>query len=203
MTLYASLAEWVTGVRDWLDADHLTDAQVKAFINLAQDRLNRELAAWEMEATADRVAVSGAVTLPADFNRIRGVSISGTGVYFTSTKAELVKRAAEKDDTDRLFAIDAGAIILWPKPVDGTAVTIDYFVRVPELSATVSTNVFSNAYSDLLLWAALVEGSNFIVEDDRAALFEAKYQGALRAANENPKKVKVGSTPLRRMVRTL
>ena len=203
MTIYANYAAWVSGVRTWLDADSLTDAQVQDFIALAHDRLNRDLNAWEMEATINRTAASGVVTLPADFNRIRQVSVDGTGIYLASTKGEIANRKARKDETERLFAIDAGTIILYPALVDGTVVAIDYFVKVPEISVSVSSNIFTTSYSDLLLWASLVEGSLFIVEDERGAIFEAKYQAGLKAANENPKKVKLGSTPLRRIVRAV
>jgi len=201
MSLYANYAAWTAGVRDWLDADHLSDAEVQGFISLAQSRMNRELNAWEMEATINRTAAAGVVTLPADFSRIRQVLVDGTGVYEASTKGEIANRKAAGDETQRLFAIDAGAIILWPTPVDGTVVTVDYFVKVPPISSTLATNVFTANYSDMLLWASLIEGSNFLVEDDRAGMFEAKYLAALKAANENPKKVKMGSTPLRRMIR--
>lgn len=203
MTLYANYTAWVSGVRTWLDADHLTDAQVQTFLSLAHDRLNRELNAWEMEATINRTATAGLVTLPADFSRIRQVSVDGVGTYSASTKGEIANRKALNDQTERLFAIDAGTIILWPTLVDGTVVAIDYFVSVPEISVSVASNVFTTSYSDLLLWASLVEGSLFIVEDERGAIFEAKYQAGLKAANENPKKVKLGSTPLRRMMRAV
>lgn len=203
MTLYAAYADWVSGVRTWLDADHLTDAQVQTFLALAHDRLNRDLNAWEMEATVNRTAASGAVTLPTDFSRIRQVSVDGTGIYQASTKGEIISRKALNNQTERLFAIDAGTIILWPTLVDGTVVAIDYFVKVPEISVSLASNIFTTNYSDLLLWASLVEGSLFIVEDERGAIFEAKYQTALKAANENPKKVKLGSTPLRRMMRAV
>lgn len=203
MTLYANYTAWTAGVRDWLDADHLSDAEVQGFISLAQSRLNRELNAWEMEATINRTAASGAVTLPADFSRIRQVSVDGTGVYEASTKGEIANRKAADDETQRLFAIDAGGIVLWPTPVDGTVVAIDYYMAVPQISGSVASNVFTLNYSDLMLWACLVEGSNYLVEDDRAQLFEGKYQVALNASNQNPKKVKLGSTPLRRTMRTV
>jgi len=43
MALYSNYAAWIAGVKDWLDADHLTDAQIGAFLGLAQARLDREL----------------------------------------------------------------------------------------------------------------------------------------------------------------
>ena len=201
--MYANYAAWVTGVRDWLDADHLTDAQVGSFIGLAQSRLNRELNAWEMEATEDQVVFSNYVILPDDFNRIRQVSIAGTGIYDVSTKGEITNKSAVRDENRRLFTIDAGSIIIYPALVDGVTVTIDYYLKVPALSASVASNLFTTNYSDLMLWAALVEGSNFIVEDERGAIFEAKYQTALEQSNQQPKKVKYGSTPLRRLVRSV
>lgn len=203
MPLYATYSAWVAGVKDWLDADHLTDAQIGGFISLAQARLNRELNAWEMEATASPVAAAGAVSLPADFNRIRQVSISGVGTYDASTKGEIANMAAKYDESRRLFAIDAGSITLYPVISDGVTVVIDYYVKVPEISVSVDTNLFTTNYSDVMLWASLVEGSGFIVEDERSAIFEAKFQTALEQSNQQPKKVKFGSTPLRRFVRSV
>ena len=202
MPLYATYSAWVAGVKDWLDADHLTDAQIGSFIQLAQDRLNRELAAWEMEATVTTAASGGTVSLPADFNRIRQVSVEGVGTYDSSTKGQIVNLEADDDDSLRMFAIDAGAIIIWPTPKDGAMVTIDYFVKVPPIGASLNTNVFTDNYASLLLYAAMADGSNFIVEDDRAQGFEQKYIMTLEVANQKPKKVKLGSTPLRRFVRS-
>ena len=57
--------------------------------------------------------------------------------------------------------------------------------------------------ANLLLYASLAEGSNFIVEDDRAQGFEAKYLLNIEIANQKSKRVKMGSTPLRRVVRVM
>jgi len=201
--MYATYQEWIDGVKDWLDADHLSDDQVGTFLSLSQSRLNRELNAWEMEATTSTLSVAGAVSLPASFNRIRQVSIAGVGTYDASTKGEITNLAASEDESRRLFAIDAGSIILYPNIGDNVDVIIDYYVKVTPVDGTLDTNLFTANFSDLMLWAALVEGSNFIVEDDRAQLYEAKYQQALEATNQQPKKVKFGSTPLRRLVRSM
>ena len=203
MSLYATYADWITGVRDWLDADHLTDAQVEGFIALAQERMNRELAAWEMEETEDQVVAASLVNLPADFNRIRQVSIAGLGTFDASTKGEIINKTAQGDETRRLFAIDAGTIILWPAVGDGAVVTIDYYVKVEPISLTLDSNIFTDSYARLLLWAALIEGSKFIVEDDRSQGFERDYATDLEIANQVPKRIKMGSTPLRRLVRTM
>jgi len=203
MTLYANYAAWVSGVKDWLDADHLTDAQIGSFISLAQDRMNRELSVFEMEATVTLTAASGSVTLPANFNRIRQVSVAGVGTYDASTKGEIVKVTADKNEDRRFFAIDAGSIIIWPTLLDGAQVTVDYYVNVPSIGAGLNSNVFSDSYANLLLYASMAEGSNFIVEDDRAQGFEAKYLLNLEIANQKSKRVKLGSTPLRRVVRVM
>jgi hypothetical protein len=202
MALYSNYAAWIAGVKDWLDADHLTDAQIGAFLGLAQARLDRELNAWEMEATEDVASFLNILSLPDDFSRIRQVSVAGVGTYDTSTKGEIANLAAKKDESRRLFAIDAGSIQLYPNVIDGTMVTIDYYVKVPEISASVPTNLFTTNYADVMLWASLVEGSIFIVEDERGAVFEAKFRTALEQSNQQPKKVKMGSTPLRRFVRS-
>lgn len=198
--MYNNHAEWIEGVRDWLDADHLTDTQVNSFLVLAQLRMNRELAVFEMEATTGIEAPgSNFVPVPTDFNRVRQVSVAGVGIYVTKDKGEFVTRIAN-NNPERVYCIDVGKISLYPYVESPTIVTFDYYVKVPLLSDLLDANVFSTSYSDMLLFAALAEGSNFIVEADRMQLFEGKYLSQLEKANGARTAVKYGSTPLKRNV---
>lgn len=198
--MYEDYNAWIEGVRDWLDADHLSDTQINSFLVLAQTRLNRELNVFEMEASKALVPPTSSVTaLPTDFNRVRQVSVEGVGTYTVKDKGEFVNRVAEENQ-ERVYCIDNNTISLYPYLDGVTTVTFDYYIKVPLLKASVDSNVFSANYPDLLLFAALSEGSNFIVEGDRMQLFEAKYGSQLALANGTRNQVKYGSSPLKRNI---
>lgn len=48
-SIFQGYNEWVAGVKNFLDIDDVSDAQIQTFISLAQIRLNRELASYPME----------------------------------------------------------------------------------------------------------------------------------------------------------
>lgn len=199
--MYSSYTAWVAGVKDWLDVDDYTDAKIGEFIEFGQLRLDRELNSYPLEkSTPLTVAANGVTTLPVDFNRVRLVSIAGTGTYDAVSKNEFVKE--KTDETDRhIYVIDAGTLSLWPTPIQGAIVTFDYYQKVPPIKTGVNSNLYTDSHADLLLWASMIEGFTYMVENDRLQVFETKYQSALDNYNNNPKKIKLGSTPLRRAVR--
>lgn len=214
-------------LEDWLNRPELADSS-PLFLNFAHLRLNRELSVWEMEKTANIIAatgqeltnlgldflnnaatvtlaqawemVPGALVLPNDFGRVRQVSIADQGIFESAPLGELIDRLAAGNTAKRVFALDAGRLAMWPLPGAGATVKLDYYLNVPQLSNSVQTNIFTENYSDLLLWAALIEACHFLGEDVRAQVFERKYATALQASNQKLKQVKFGSTPLRRRI---
>lgn len=220
-------AELRQALEDWLDKPELAGSS-PLFLNFAHLRLNRELSVWEMEKTANIIAatgeelnnlqldflnntaavtlaegwemVPGALVLPSDFGRIRQVSIANAGIFESAPLGELINRLAQGKVSQRVFALDAGRLAMWPLPGAGTTVKLDYYLNVPQLSDSLQTNIFTENYSDLLLWAALIEACNFLGDDVRAQVFERKYVTTLQVSNEKLKQVKFGSTPLRRRI---
>lgn len=149
-----------------------------------------------------------------DFNKIRLV-VPGVGLPPMDVSAlnEFQKLLAAQNSNNffglninsnspinGFFTIDANTLSMIPAPVDNAYVTLFYYFEVTPIGPTVDTNVFTQFYSDALLWAASVEASVFIVEDDRSALYEQKYQNALVVANNKPKRIRLGSTPLKRQI---
>jgi hypothetical protein len=199
--MYNDYPAWVTGVKDWLDVDEYSDAKIGEFIELAQLRLDRELNSYHMEATELLVSVDGNFTLPADFNRVRLVSLGGTGTYDPVSKSEYVNQVA-RNESNRIFTIDANNLAIWPLVSDGTEIMFDYYFKTDHIQTGINVNMYTEHHADLLLWASMIEGFLYMTENDRLQIFEAKYQNAIEAFNFNPKRIKMGSTPLKRMVRT-
>jgi hypothetical protein len=217
--LYADYAAWLDGLRNWLGTDEQPDLDTSTFLYLAQLRLNRELQSVPMERSVDIPITAPLAGLPLDlatlipdFNKIRLVLpyTNGRPLYSSSINemTEMIALAAQTSDTPNpedpgFFCIDTGQLYLFPAPIENNTVVVKYYPYVEPLSVTVAANTFSNYHSDLLLFAALIEGSQFVVEDERIAVWKQSYAEGVESSNNTGKHQKLGSTPLVRQIKGL
>jgi hypothetical protein len=101
------------------------------------------------------------------------------------------------------YAIDAGNLYMNPIPPDNSYATLYYYVEVPPISPTLDNNIFTDNNSDALLYASCLEGSAYIVEDERLTMWQSKYADAVQNANLQSGKIKLGSTVLKRSIKGL
>jgi len=201
---------WIAYVRNWIGADEYSDAQIGAFLDLAQTRLNTDLASYPMEKQFSHTILDAEqgqpivlATVISDFNKIRLVSVQGVGPLDVEAINEYKKKAEDLLNTDYIpttYAIDAGKLYIHPWPGTDDVVDIYYYEKVPFLSASVNSNTFTLKHPDLLLFAASLEAAPYMVEDERIPVWEAKYTTGVIASNVASPKIKMGSTPLRRKV---
>ena len=220
--LYANHAEWIAGIKNWLETDDQPDVDTELFFYLAQLRLNRELQSVPMEESVDITITAGMVGLPIDllaeipdFNKIRLVI---PYAYAKPSKViainEMLDKIADEftegvpyTGPDRreinYYCIDSRMLYLYPWPGEDAVVTIKYYVEVPFITPTNDTNIFSIFHSDILLSASLLAGSQFIIEDERVPMFENSYALGLDSSNNTGKHQNMGSTPLGRQIKGL
>jgi len=216
MSFPTTAVAWIGYVRDFIGTDEYTDAQVGTFLDLAQNRLNREMMSYGMEAmspvaiTAGHVTVGNIDILTAipKFEKIRLVHIQGTtiGPLHVLSLNEMKKMQAQNDNPggeSTHYMIDAGKLYIYPFPAEGAIVEVYFYEKQLLLATTVTeSNVFSLKYPDALLHAACLEAAPYMVEDERIPVWENKYVVALSTANDESNKIKLGSTPLQRRFRT-
>lgn len=226
--LYASKAEWIAGIKNWVSTDDQPDLDTAMFLYLANLRLNRELQSVPMEASVDipitvlaSPPVSAAAGVPftlldyiPDFNKIRLVLPYAYGepadVIAINEMAEKISKeydlgyAYQYTGPDRniknYYAIDAGQLYLSPWYGDGATLTIKYYREVPPLTDLVDTNIFTMYHSDLFLYACLIAASEFVVEDERIPMWKEAYAQSLESTNNTHKHQKMGSTVLKRQI---
>ncbi len=128
-------------------------------VALGEARLNRLLAVREM-ATTIAGAVTGATdTLPADFNGVKALRL--TGGDFTKLEPVSVDRMDElKARPDvagapRYYAIRGTSLEVYPEPDSATSYQLTYYARLPAL-ASAGSNWLLSAHPDAYLYAALV-----------------------------------------------
>jgi hypothetical protein len=210
MALANTYIEWLDLLREWVDVDDLSNSQITTSLALAQIRLNRELDSQYMEAqvtvpTQTPPAPIDLVTAIPDFNRVRLVTLTSTGQPFETVainefqKLVALANGGSGNGNSFYYAIEGQKLNIFPHLEAGTDITVFYYMMVPTLNATtVQTNIFTIYHADALLFAAALELSKFIVEDERITTWEQSYQNALKASNAMAKNAKMGSTHLRR-----
>jgi hypothetical protein len=194
--LFATYADWINGIRDWIVAAEFTDAQIQQFLALAQVRLNRDLMSYPMEKKDTFVIIStDPIDLKAeisDFNKVRLVRYPGVGSLEAIPINDMVNKL-EMDlstGTPKYYSVDAGEL----------TVTVHYYQMVSPIEPGTDTNIFTDYHSDCLLYATLLEAAGFMSEDERIPVWEKNYVASVQASNIDPSNVKKGSTPLVRRV---
>lgn len=212
--MFSGYAGWIAGVKDWIDTDDFTDAQIDVFLKLAHSRMNTDLRAYHMEKSDNYTVLAGDVTngyitltdIASDFNGVRQISV-GTYNTETITINEYRKKVAEEAPYESdfyHFCIDAGRLYFYPAVEAGAVIYLDYWEEVPDLaSGTQESNTFTTYYSNILLYASCLEAAPYLVDDERVPTWQTAYETLVTRENADVARKKMGSTPLRRQITSL
>jgi hypothetical protein len=171
ITTYGELQ---TAIGNWLDHSLFT-ARIPEFIALFEASANRRLRVREQETSTNLTPSAGAAALPADYLAWRRVTWTGSSrVELQYVHPSYLQAAwpSSPADIPRIFTIERGTLKV--RPVDDTALELDYFAKVPALSEQVTSNWLLAAHPDLYLFGSLVEAEMFGVNDERAPLWKAR-----------------------------
>jgi hypothetical protein len=155
-------------------------AAVPDFITMTESRINRVLRVREMEESATISVSVGYGWLPDDYLEFRRV-VANTS---PTTPLELVTpdfAAGEYRTTysgyPSHFTIIGDRIRVFPS-TDAT-LAMNYYAKIPALSATNTTNWLLTKAPELYLYGGLVEAGPFMMDDAAAARYAALFQKAM------------------------
>jgi hypothetical protein len=169
-----SYSELQTAIGNWLDHSLFT-ARIPEFVALFEAAANRRLRVREQEASTTLMPSSGAATLPADYLMWRRVTWTGSPrVELQYVHPSYLQAAypSSPSGPPRIFTIEGATLKV--RPLDTTALELDYFQKIPALSDNTTTNWLLAAHPDLYLFGSLVEAEMFGVNDERAPLWKAR-----------------------------
>lgn len=199
-------AGWIARVKTWLDVPDLDDDVFGYCLDSATERLNRDLNSQWMEETYEFTVVDGEPIdieseIP-DYNRMRLVTVRGglplVAMALNEFKAEKIENMGT---TPRVYCMSAMKLMIWPLPAVDDIVDIDYYKKVPALSDDLDENVFSKKHPDAFLYAALLEATPFLTEDERLETWATFYTGIRESINVTADRANKGSTPLKREIK--
>ena len=177
----ATYSDLQTSIANWLKRSDLTSI-IPDFITLAEARIARDLRLRKqvVKTSLSTVAGTQSVSLPSDFLEAENISLSNTtppGALSVVTPEILDRKYPEAYVTGqpRVYTVLGDKVLFGPTPDAVYTVSLDYYQRWAALSAT-PTNWLLTNHPNVYLFAALAEGAPYLMEDDRAPLWEAKYQ---------------------------
>ena len=177
----ATYADLQTSIAAWLKRSDLTSI-IPDFITLAEARIARDLRLRRQVVTTSLSTVAGtqSVSLPSDFLEAENISLSSTtppGALSVVTPEILDRKYPENYVTGqpRVYTVLGDKVLFGPTPDAVYTVSLDYYQRFAALSVT-PTNWLLTNHPNIYLFAALAEGAPYLMEDERAPLWESKYQ---------------------------
>ena len=175
----SSYSDIKSAVSNWLNRSDL-DTYIPDFVALCEDRIYRDLRIRCMETAFTDTIASGVISLPTNYLEMDHLYIDGSPIQALQRKSAewIYQNYPYRTVTDKplFFARDVETIIFGPYPDSGYTVIGNYFKRLPALSASNTTNWFTDNAPSILLWGSLLEAEPFLKNDERIALWQAKYQ---------------------------
>lgn len=165
--LQAAIANWIAR------AD--LAATIPDFIALFESVANRRLRLRQQESAATLAPSSGVATLPADYLAWRRVTWTGQfprELEYVHPSYLHALYPTLPAGAPRLFTIEGGSLTV--APTDSTALTFDYFQKLPALSNSITTNWLLVAAPDLYLFGALAEAHGFVKDAESLALWKSR-----------------------------
>lgn len=123
------------------------------------------------------------ITLPADFLSIVSVyRDTSPRTTIQPSTPQALQRGFMPSGPPTHYALVDGKMILSPAP-DGTSdVVIRYVAKLADLSADADTNAILTKFPSIYVYGALAHHAALIRDAAAAAMYEAQYQKAARAA---------------------
>ncbi len=188
---FTNYTSFLTTVENYLARSDLTSV-IPDFIELAQERISRDLRTQEMlkVATADTVAGDKNIAFPADFLELREIHIDGSPIVTLEyqTPDQFFRNKKAHQSGEPVYFTMLGADFQFAPVPDGTqTVQILYYAKPDFISASTASNVYLAYFPDALLYATLAEAQPYLMDDQRIAVWTAMYDRAIANIRENDK----------------
>lgn len=174
ITDYATL---VTAVGDYLARSDLSGF-IPNFIQNSQGKLHRTLKIRAMEATLSGTIANGVLAVPTDYRQLKFANVNGnTLISLERTTPEYIyaRYPARSGAADPKYIARVGDnFIFGPYPGDVDIIGT-YYKRLPLLSASNTTNWFTENAADALLYGAVLEAQPFLMNDKRIPVWSELF----------------------------
>lgn len=167
-----------TAVASWLHRSDMTGV-IPDLIALAESRIARDLRLSNQVTSATLTCVAGTntVAVPTGFLEFENLTLNTDptrSLAFVPYEYLGTKYDEGYDGIPVHYSIAGTNVVLGPTPDSAYTITASYYKRIDPL-ASVNTNWLLSNHPGVYLFGALAEAAPFLVDDQRAGLWESKY----------------------------
>lgn len=172
----SNYSELQTAVANWLDRDDLTD-RIPEFIAMAEAKMNRNLRISLMENVSTAITMTGGTreySLPSGYSGMIEFHLTTNPVTPLSyLSPEMMNRVwagstKGKPQAYTIFSNDGTRKIKFgPSPDSAYTTSMLYYKKIPNLSASNTTEVMLTENPDIYVYGALLEAEPFLMNDGR------------------------------------
>lgn len=197
LTNYSGLK---AAVAKYLARTDLTD-EIPVFIQLAENRLRRDLRIRPMlkVATTETVAGDATVQIPNDFLQMRDLHINNnpiTVLQYESPSNFYRNTFSLIGGLPKQYTLLSDQFQLAPIPDSVMTLQMLYYAAPPYLSDLNSSNVFLNSCPDLLLYASLAEAEPYLMNDPRIETWARLYDRGINSLTISDDQGEYAGSPL-------
>jgi hypothetical protein len=177
----ATYSELVSTVESYLARTDLTSI-IPTFIQLAQDRMTRDLRTREMLKVVTTTATDGTVELPTDFLEMREMHFQGNPpitLEYESPDKFFRDQLTTTSGLPYYYTIIGYEFQFAPTPDSSKTLQLLYYAKPTYISSTTSSNLYLANYSDALLYATLAEAEPYLMNDPRIEVWASMYDRAI------------------------
>ena len=176
-------SELKTNIANYLNRSDLT-TEIDIFIDNTEAELNRRLRVADQIKRATATADAQYLSLPSDWLEAVNVEITSNDfrpLMQMSIESLDVYRKANNNITGQpiYYALVDNTMELAPTPDSEYTLQLTYFSKIDALSDSNTSNFVLASHPDIYLYESLKHASVFLMEDERAPLFNAQFEKSL------------------------
>ncbi len=178
---FTNYNELVTTVASYLARSDLTSI-VPTFVQLAQERMTRDLKTREMLKLSTTTATDSTVELPIDFLEMREIHFQGNPpvtLEYQSPDKFFRNHLTTTSGQPYYFTIIGYEMQFAPTPDNNQVLQMLYYNKPAFISPSVSSNLYLANYPDALLYATLAEAEPYLMNDARLQVWASMYERAI------------------------
>ena len=190
-----------TAIADLINRGDLTTV-IPDFITMLEETVNREtkLRNRRMETTATLTFTGDTAPLPNDFLEVR------TAVYLSSPRVRLEYMSPSQFETTYTtdsggqsinFTIEGNNFRAGPTPDITAGVRLNYYQRVPALTADGDTNWVLTYHPSIYLYGSAMHSAPYLGEDPRLQTWIGLYDRAVAEISNDDTRARFSGSPLR------
>lgn len=188
----STYSELKAALANWLHDDDLTD-RIPEFIALGEARINSRLRIRAMESleALETVAGTETVALPTRFKQAKWIYVDSTPqqkLSYMPAETLIKHYAGAENGVPCNFTYSGDNLLLRPIPGAVYGIYMQCWKGVAPLSDSNETNVILTNYPNLYLFAAMVEASSYVVDNEEVGKWEPRFNQIINELHNEDKK---------------